>query len=112
MNDCGYPNCAECSLPDCNMSSKDVAALLKRRRYHKDINTARAKQNAYRELRRRQLPQCSECESCVLVENVKHDGHMRLCVIQMRLIEQKVSNSPRWCVKRKNYREVGVEQNE
>lgn len=112
MNDCGYPDCESCRLPDCNMSANGIAALLKRRRYHKDINTARAKQNAYREQRGRQLPQCNECKSCVLVENVKHDGHIRLCVVQMRLIEQKVSSSPQWCVKRKKGGKVGVGRNE
>lgn len=110
MNDCGYPDCESCRMPDCDMDTKDIHALLKRRRYHKDINAARAKQNAYREQRRMQLPQCSECGNCVLVENVKHDGHMRLCVVQMRLIEQKVSTSPRWCIKRNKCREAGAEQ--
>lgn len=35
------------------------------------------------------------------LEKKKQEGYRRLCIEEMRLIEQKVSKSPHWCKKRK-----------
>ena len=40
-------------------------------------------------------------DRCILVMNQKGNGYRRLCIDDLRLIEQKVSNSPHWCKKRK-----------
>lgn len=101
MKDCNYPNCQECQFDDCDMESKDIAAMLKRRRWTKNPQFYRQKQNDYRNKVKASLPHCNECESCILVKKEKQDGYRRLCVEEMRLIEQKVSNSPHWCEKRK-----------
>lgn len=101
-NDCKYPACISCDRPDCDMESKDVAALLKRRRWAQNPTAYRQKQQDYRAKIKANLPHCDECESCVLVEKEKQDGYRRLCVDKMRLIEQKVSNCPQWCRKRKD----------
>lgn len=104
MKECNYPQCSECALPDCNMDCKDIAAMLKRRRYAFDPELYRQKQRDYRARIKDSLPHCDECESCVLVRKEKQDGCRRLCIEDMRLIEQKVSNSPRWCRKRRKER--------
>ena len=101
MNECNYPKCAECTLPDCDMDHKDIAALLKRRRWAFDPELYRQKQRDYRARIKSHLPHCDECEYCVLVRKEKEDGCRRLCIEEMRLIEQKVSNSPQWCKRRK-----------
>lgn len=104
MKECNYPKCSECALPDCNMDCKDIAAMLKRRRYAFDPELYRQKQRDYRARIKGNLPHCDECESCVLVRKEKQDGCRRLCIEEMRLIEQKVSNSPQWCRKRRKER--------
>ena len=100
MINCAYPNCEKCEREDCDMEEKDIAALLKRRRYNSYKEKSREKQNKYRQKVRDNLPNCDKCEKCVLVKKDKGDGFRRLCVSKMRLIEQKVSNSPQWCEKR------------
>lgn len=86
---------------DCDKEQNDITALLKRRRWAQNPTLYRQKQNDYRARRKANLPHCDECENCVLVEKEKQDGYRRLCVDKMRLIEQKVSNCPRWCEKRR-----------
>lgn len=100
MKNCNYPNCTECDLEDCEMEKNDIVALLKRRRWANNPELHRQKQNDYRRKIRDNLPNCDKCEMCVLVAKEKQDGYRRLCVEKMRLIEQKVSNSPHWCKKR------------
>lgn len=100
MYECCYPDCEKCQFDDCTVESKDIAALLKRRRYHKNPELHRAKQNEYRQKVKANLPHCEECDMCVLVKNCKNNGYSRICAEHMQLIEQKVSNSPHWCVKR------------
>ena len=101
MPDCSYPECHKCMYSDCVMEKKDITALLKRRRWHQNPELYRQKQNDYRKRIKDNLPHCDECESCVLVKKEKQDGYRRICISEMRLIEQKVSNSPQWCKKRK-----------
>lgn len=100
-NDCAYPHCTSCTKPDCDKESKDIVAMLKRRRWAVNPTRYRQKQRDYRARKKANLPQCDECENCVLVEKEKQDGYRRLCIDKMRLIEQKVSNCPQWCGKRK-----------
>lgn len=100
MKDCNYPQCLTCDKPDCNMGHKDIAALLKRRRYNINPEKYRKKQRAYREKVVKRLPHCNFCELCTLVLNDKGNGYRRVCTVDMRLVEQKVSNSPHWCVRR------------
>jgi hypothetical protein len=90
----------ECTLSDCEMENGDIVALLKRRRYASDPEAYRQKQRDYRKRIKENLPHCDECNMCVLVEKEKQDGYRRLCVQKMKLIEQKVANSPHWCSKR------------
>ncbi len=99
---CQYPNCTQCDLHDCKMENKDIAAMLKRRRWVVNPTLYRQKQQDYRARIKANLPHCDECKNCVLVEKEKQDGYRRLCIDKMRLIEQKVSNCPQWCRKRKN----------
>ena len=99
-NDCNYPKCTECTFDDCKMDYNDIKALLKRRLYAKNPDLYRQKQRDYRQKIKDNLPHCDECDLCVLVGKEKQDGYRRLCVAEMRLIEQKVSNSPHWCSKR------------
>lgn len=106
MKDCNYPKCSECTLPDCQMGGKDIHALLKRRRWAVNPELYRQKQRDYRSRIKSFLPHCDECDSCVLVRKEKQEGYRRLCVYEMRLIEQKVSNSPLWCRKRGNKSEI------
>ena len=98
--DCAYPVCEACQHPDCIMSGTDIRALLKRRQRQADPEAYRQKQRGYRSRIKATLPQCDNCESCVLVRKEKQDGYRRLCIAEMRLIEQKVANSPQWCKKR------------
>lgn len=100
MKDCNYPNCTECTLGDCEMELKDIRALLKRRSWNASPAAYRQKQNDYRRRIKENLPNCDECDNCILVRKEKSDGFRRLCISEMRLIEQKVSNSPQWCKKR------------
>lgn len=100
MKDCKYPNCTECTENDCNMEEKDISALLKRRRWNANPTAYRQKQLDYKRRIKQNLPHCDECENCILVKKEKDDGFRRLCIAEMRLIEQKVSNSPQWCRKR------------
>lgn len=102
MKDCNYPKCTECEFDDCKMESKDIAAMLKRRRWQQNPELYRQKQHDYRKRIKDNLPHCDECEFCVLIKKEKQDGFRRLCISEMQLIEQKVSNSPIWCKKRKN----------
>ena len=97
---CAYPNCTECKKEDCDMEQNDIAALLKRRRYQNELEKHRELQRNYRQKVKDNLPHCNECENCILVLKDKGDGFRRLCISEMRLIEQKVSNSPQWCKKR------------
>lgn len=110
MNDCKYPNCGQCELPDCNMESKDIIALLKCRRWMQNPEFYRQKQRDYRNRVRENLPHCNQCKDCIMVRKDKGDGHRRLCVAELRLIEQKVSNSPHWCRLRKGGIKSGNER--
>ena len=101
MKNCEYPNCQNCTKDECIMDAKDIRALLKRRRYNLEPELYRQKQQAYRNRIRAYLPHCDECSNCILVKKDKGDGLRRLCIEDMRLIEQKVSNSPQWCKLRK-----------
>ncbi len=83
------------------MEEKDINSLLKRRRYMSNPELYRQKQRDYRKRIKDNLPHCDECENCILVRKDKGDGYRRLCVKELRLIEQKVSNSPQWCGLRK-----------
>ena len=83
------------------MSENDIAAMLKRRRYNFNPELYRQKQRDYRKKISDNLPHCDECDRCILVMNQKGNGYRRLCIDALRLIEQKVSNSPHWCKKRK-----------
>ena len=102
MKDCNYPNCFNCTKEDCDKEQKDIQALIKRRRWRDNPQKYNEKQRKYRQKIREKLPQCDNCENCVLVEKEKQDGYRRLCVERMKLIEQKVSNSPKWCSRRVN----------
>lgn len=101
MKDCKYPDCLTCDHLECDMENKDIAAILKRRRWQKNPEVYRQKQRDYRKRIKDNLPHCNECDNCVLVLKDKGNGFRRLCVVEMRLIEQKVVNSPHWCMKRK-----------
>lgn len=98
--DCAYPDCETCQHPDCIMSEPDIKALITRRRRQADPEAYRQKQRDYRSRIKATLPHCDNCESCVLVRKEKQDGYRRLCIAEIRLIEQKVANSPQWCKKR------------
>lgn len=100
MKDCKYPNCTECDKEDCEMELKDIHAMLKRRRWSLNPELYRQKQNNYKKRMKDNLPHCDDCRFCILVEKEKQDGYRRLCISRMKLIEQKVSNSPQWCEKR------------
>ena len=100
MIECNYPNCIECTKDDCDMEQHDIAAMLKRRRWKNNPEKYREKQRTYREKTRENLPNCNKCENCILVKKDKGDGERRLCIEQLRLIEQKVANCPQWCTKR------------
>lgn len=102
MSECTYPNCTACAKPDCDMEKKDIAAMLKRRRYAINPGLYRQKQRDYKSRIKANLPHCDECESCILVRKEKQSGYRRLCIDEMRLIEQKISNCPLWCRKRRN----------
>lgn len=104
--DCGYPDCDNCMFDDCIMDQNDIHALLKRRRYNNNIEAERQKQRNYRNRIRACLPCCDKCNLCILVEKEKQDGYRRLCIKDLRLIEQKVSNCPRWCYKRKSQKKL------
>lgn len=82
------------------MEQKDIAALLKRRRWNANPTEYRQKQRDYMAKIKENLPHCDECTDCVLVKKDKGEGFRRLCIAEMRLVEQKVSNSPQWCRKR------------
>ena len=101
MKECNYTKCFVCNLHDCQMENKDIVALLKRRRWKFNPELYRQKQRDYRARIKSNLPHCDECDLCVLVGKEKQDGYRRLCIEEMRLIEQKVSNSPQWCKKRR-----------
>ena len=102
---CPYPNCFECENDDCIMEGKDISALLKRKRWREKPDYYRQKQREYREKINENLPHCNECEECVLVKKDKGEGFRRLCIKEMRLIEQKVTNCPQWCSKRMSRKE-------
>lgn len=101
MKNCKYPDCQNCNHVDCDMEHNDIHAMLKRRRYNFEPELYRQKQRDYRKRIKDNLPHCDECEQCILVRKEKQEGFRRLCVGEMRLIEQKVSNSPQWCPKRR-----------
>ena len=105
MPDCSYPQCEKCQYSDCKMSNQDIQTMLKRRRYNVNPELHRAKQQEYRNRIKENLPHCDECDMCVMVAKEKQDGYRRLCIVSMRLIEQKVSNSPQWCGRRNNQHE-------
>ncbi len=84
--------------------NKQRIAAKKRERWAKNPELYRQKQREYRARVKASLPHCDECESCILVEKEKQDGYRRLCIDKMRLIEQKVSNCPQWCRKRRDKR--------
>jgi hypothetical protein len=101
MRDCAYPDCQNCNKEDCTMSNHEIAAMLKRRRYNANPELYRQKQRDYISRVKANLPHCDECSDCILVRKEKSEGYRRLCIRHLRLIEQKVSNSPQWCEKRK-----------
>lgn len=82
------------------MENKDIHAMLKRRRWKANLAAYQQRQRDYRKRVVSFLPHGNECEDCILVRKDKGDGFRRLCVSEMRLIEQKVSDSPQWCRKR------------
>ena len=98
--ECNYPDCMNCQLDDCEMNEKDIKAMLKRRCWKANPELFRQKQRSCRARVRENLPHCDECGSCIRVKKDKGEGFRRLCIEEMRLIEQKVSNSPHWCKKR------------
>lgn len=102
---CSYPDCLNCEHTECIMEGKDINALLKRKRWKENPDYYREKQRKYRAKIRDSLPHCDECEECVLIKNDKGDGFRRLCAIEMRLIERKVTNCPIWCSKRMSRKE-------
>lgn len=75
----------------------------KRKRWSNDPEKYRQKQREYRHKVNDSLPHCDSCEGCISVLNSKtrkgdeEIGHQRLCVPSLRLIDYKVSSSPRWC---------------
>ena len=99
--DCIYPNCTNCTQVECDKEEKDIAALLKRRRWRHDPEKFQRLQQKYRQKIVARLPHCDECEECVLIEETKKGLYIRLCVADLRLIERKVCNCPHWCQKRK-----------
>lgn len=101
MSDCKYPNCEECNKEDCDMEQKDIKAMLKRRKYGQNLEFYRQKQRDYRSRIKENLPHCDDCENCIFVKKEKLEGYRRVCISDLRLIEQKVSNSPHWCKLRK-----------
>lgn len=101
MKDCRYPNCLECNKQDCDMEHNHINAMLKRRRWMNNPELYRQKQRDYRSRVKANLPHCDSCENCIFVRKEKSEGYRRLCVDELRLIEQKVSNSPQWCKLRK-----------
>lgn len=103
MMDCKYPNCKECEFDDCVMEQKDIAALLKRRRYAANPELYRQKQRDYRAKIKANLPHCDGCENCILVEKESR-GYQRLCIERMKLVKQGTANCPCWCRKRKRNR--------
>lgn len=50
--DCKYPDCLKCDLPECDMNDKDIAAMLKRRRWNANRAASQQKQRDYREQKR------------------------------------------------------------
>ena len=112
MKNCNYPKCTECEHSDCIMENNDIHALLKRRRWNANPKAYQQKQRDYRKRISESLPHCDECDECILVKRDKGEGFRRLCVSEMRLIEQKVSNSPHWCKKRKVKNSSEIEQND
>lgn len=107
MKDCNYPNCLECDHI-CDMDKQDIETMLKRRRYANNPDLYRKKQQEYRKRIRANLPHCDNCDMCVLVKKDKGDGFRRVCTVSMRLVEQKVSNSPRWCCLRRKEVNNGI----
>lgn len=108
MKNCNYPNCTNCDHAKCDMENKDIAALLKRRRYANNPELYRKKQQEYRSKIKAYLPHCDECDMCVLVAKDKGNGYRRVCTVSMRLVEQKVSNSPHWCCLRRKEVKNGI----
>lgn len=102
---CSYPDCLNCEHTECIMEGKDINALLKRKRWKENPDYYREKQREYRARVKANLPHCDECEECILVKKDKGDGFRRLCAIDMRLVEQKVTNCPIWCSKRMSRKE-------
>ena len=100
VKECKYPECTKCDKEDCDMEDTDIAAMLKRRRYENNPEKYRQNLRNYRQKIKDNLPNCNKCKECILVKKDKGDGYRRLCIEQMRLIEQKVSNCPQWCTKR------------
>ena len=101
VNNCEYPDCERCSYPDCVMDSNDISAMLKRRRWDLRPEYYRQKQRDYRKNISSTVPKCNECKECAFVKNSKSGGISRVCILEMQIIERKVSASPRWCKKRK-----------
>ena len=84
-----------------NKENPKRVAFNKRRRWSENPELHRQKQRDYRKRVKESLPQCDECEFVFLVQNSKGDGCQRVCSKELRLIERKVSSSPRWCPDRK-----------
>lgn len=100
VKNCEYPNCENCTYDDCVMEDNDIVAMLKRDKRQQNPELYRQKQRDYRKRIADNLPHCDECSNCILVKKDKGSGYRRLCVMELRLIEQKVSNSPLWCKRR------------
>lgn len=112
MKECKYPNCLECDYSDCIMENNEIRAMLKRRRWNKTPEQYRQKQREYRAKIKTNLPHCDECNDCVIVQQANKGGTTRLCIREMRLVEQKVSNCPQWCKLRNSYKKRYTEKKE
>lgn len=99
MKDCNYPNCFECDRPDCDMEKKDINALLKHRQAER-ITTQKIREIQERKQRMSTLPHCDKCELCTKVLTERGDDYVRVCTVDLRLVEKKIRNSPIWCVRR------------
>lgn len=101
MKDCKYPKCGECEFADCTMESKDIVAILKRRRWNAEPEKHRQKQRDYRQKQREAMPHCDTCEECIAFITVMGNDDTRCCLRHHRMIADKVTTSPQWCGRRR-----------
>lgn len=82
--------------------NKARIAARRRKNWSENPEKYRQMQRDYRKRVKESLPKCDECPQCTLVHKERlDDGFRRLCMIDMRLIERKVTTCPKWCRKRK-----------